>query len=250
MCTVSWLLKDDGYQVFFNRDEQKSRAQAVPPTPFCHQGVEYLMPVDPDGGGSWIATNEHGQSICLLNYYQGNVPKGVLTSRGLLVKSLAAFQNYAQVDEYLQSIDLKSFAPFSLLIFEPDLTRHHSTVKGVCWTGQSLVYIRPNPPLISSSVDYQKAFELRSECYQAYTSTHANVDQLLEFHASHIPSKGHLSTCMHRKDAHTVSFTHILVTSSEKGMSYHPGSPCCGITESYLTQNRISLIPSSNVKIA
>ncbi|KJY75639.1 NRDE family protein [Vibrio nigripulchritudo] len=250
MCTVSWLLTDNGYQVFFNRDEQKSRAQAVPPTPFCQQGVEYLMPVDPDGGGSWIATNEHGQSICLLNYYQGMMPKGELTSRGQLVKSLASFTNYAQVDEYLQSIELSQFAPFSMLIFEPDLTKHNSTVKGVCWTGQSLVYIRPNPPLISSSVDYQMAFELRSECYQSFTAIEANVDQLLAFHSSHIPSKGHLSTCMHRKDAHTVSFTHILVNESEKGMSYYPGSPCTGVSESYLTQNRISLLPTSNVKIA
>ncbi len=250
MCTVSWLLTDNGYQVFFNRDEQKKRSQAVPPTLFCSQGVEYLMPVDPDGGGSWIATNEHGQSICLLNYYQGDVPKSPLTSRGLLVKSLASCCDYAQVAEHLKAIDLHKFAPFTLLIFEPNLSLLRSAVKGICWTGQSLNSLQPEPPLISSSVDYPRALELRKGSYRAFTSPQATLEKILNFHASHIPSKGHLSTCMHRKDAHTVSFSHIIVTDTERAMSYHPSSPCVGISEAQLIRNRISLISPSHVKIA
>ncbi len=74
MCTVSWLLHDAGYEVFFNRDEQKGRAIANPPAVFDREGTRYMMPVDPDGGGTWIAMNQHGLSLCLLNYYQGDIP--------------------------------------------------------------------------------------------------------------------------------------------------------------------------------
>lgn len=31
MCSVTWSLSDTCYQVFFNRDEQRSRALALPP---------------------------------------------------------------------------------------------------------------------------------------------------------------------------------------------------------------------------
>ena len=46
MCSVSWLLEKKGYQVFFNRDEQKSRALALPPKKYTLDGVDVLMPLD------------------------------------------------------------------------------------------------------------------------------------------------------------------------------------------------------------
>lgn len=89
MCSVTWSLSDTGYQVFFNRDEQRSRALALPPAIYDRQGVAVMMPLDPQGQGSWISLNQFGLSLCLLNNYQGRVPDGTLISRGLLLKSLA-----------------------------------------------------------------------------------------------------------------------------------------------------------------
>lgn len=88
MCSVTWSLSDTGYQVFFNRDEQRSRALALPPAIYDRQGVAVMMPLDPQGQGSWISLNQFGLSLCLLNNYQGRVPDGTLISRGLLLKSL------------------------------------------------------------------------------------------------------------------------------------------------------------------
>ena len=112
MCSVSWLLEDNGYQVFFNRDEQKTRALAMPPKQYRVNGVDIIMPLDPTGGGSWISINEFGLSLCLLNNYQGIVPDGLLVSRGLLLKNLSSSRNISQLSVAFHKLDLHSFAPF------------------------------------------------------------------------------------------------------------------------------------------
>ena len=123
MCTASWLLEPTGYQVFFNRDEQKGRAKALPPQQFSAVGdVSFLMPVDPVGQGSWIATNEFGLTLCLLNYYQGQTPSGELISRGQLVKSFAHYSSAEQLIQDFEKLSYQHFAPFTLVIFDSELT--------------------------------------------------------------------------------------------------------------------------------
>jgi len=69
MCTVTWLQRHEGYEVFCNRDELKTRKPALPPRLAECNGVRYLAPIDNDGGGSWLGVNEFGVSLCLVNYY-------------------------------------------------------------------------------------------------------------------------------------------------------------------------------------
>lgn len=68
MCTLSWKPLDDGYMLFFNRDEQRSRPVALPPRTFEANGVRYLAPTDTARGGTWLLVNEHGLSLGLLNH--------------------------------------------------------------------------------------------------------------------------------------------------------------------------------------
>lgn len=68
MCTLSWKPLDDGYVLFFNRDEQCSRPIALPPRAFEANGVRYLAPTDTARGGTWLLVNEHGLSLVLLNH--------------------------------------------------------------------------------------------------------------------------------------------------------------------------------------
>ncbi|HDV5401969.1 TPA: NRDE family protein, partial [Vibrio cholerae] len=119
MCSVTWSLSDTGYQVFFNRDEQRSRALALPPAIYDRQGVAVMMPLDPQGQGSWISLNQFGLSLCLLNNYQGRVPDGTLISRGLLLKSLAGSSSIEQITLAFEKLALSRFAPFTLLAFDP-----------------------------------------------------------------------------------------------------------------------------------
>ena len=71
MCTVSWLYHPGGYQLFCNRDEKHHRLPALPPLSCVHRGMQYVAPVDGDAGGTWLAVNEAGLTLCLLN---GNTP--------------------------------------------------------------------------------------------------------------------------------------------------------------------------------
>ncbi|MBI4909752.1 MAG: hypothetical protein HY820_39405, partial [Acidobacteria bacterium] len=64
---MSWLHDTDGYQVLCNRDEKKTRRKALPPVVNTRQGVRYIAPADGDHGGTWIAVNDRGLTLCLLN---------------------------------------------------------------------------------------------------------------------------------------------------------------------------------------
>lgn len=271
MCTVSWLLANDGYQVFFNRDEQKGRAIAHSPKYFYDGGVKYLMPVDPVGGGSWIAMNQSGLSVCLLNYYQSKPAGKELISRGLLIKSLASFTCVAKIRYELNSLPLERYAAFTLLVFPSHLTARAGAVYAVRWDGETLTQLSAESPMVSSSValeevsnyreDHHKAvlinndsvlftgdscndelsgFDLPEDRVLSKPKTSCNVIELTNqrylddknsaaltrFHASHEPSPSYLSVCMHREDAHTVSFTHLVANQNKLAMTYVSGCPC------------------------
>ena len=85
MCTASWLIEADGYELFCNRDESKMRQPAAPPALRERLSVKFLAPADGDFGGSWISVNEFGLSLCLLNFYPAVTQHASPTSRGLLV---------------------------------------------------------------------------------------------------------------------------------------------------------------------
>ncbi|KXF82395.1 NRDE family protein [Enterovibrio coralii] len=226
MCTVSWILNTRGYDVFFNRDEQKGRAIAIPPSSFSLEGTECLMPLDPDGGGTWIATNQYGLSLCLLNYYQGDVPELPLISRGLLVKMLAPMASVPEVVATLNSLHMGSYAPFTLLLFAPDLTSNHGHVIAFQWDGHVLTQRPSVEPMISSSVAFQEVMLARRQAYKDYMEPTPTIENAWAFHRSHVPEAGYKSVCMHREDANTVSFTHLSITPCNSQMRYVDGSPC------------------------
>ena len=72
MCTATWIISKNGYELFFNRDELKTRLVAVPPTMAAVNQIRYISPADADAGGTWIAVNEFGFAACLLNHYAKN----------------------------------------------------------------------------------------------------------------------------------------------------------------------------------
>ena len=61
MCTLTWGRDEaGGLEVFFNRDERKTRPVAEPPALDELNGVRFLSPRDPKGGGAWMIANELG----------------------------------------------------------------------------------------------------------------------------------------------------------------------------------------------
>ena len=245
MCSVSWLLEENGYQVFFNRDEQKTRALAMPPKQYQVNGVDIIMPLDPKGGGSWISINEFGLSLCLLNNYQGMVPLGPLVSRGLLLKNLSSSCNLGQLSEAFNRLNLHSFAPFTLLAFAPNLTQHNGVVIAYMWDGIQQRVVKTDSPLFSSGVDLERVQTYRQAQYDQLVATEKNQQNLLKFHSHHHREQPHLATCMHRDDAHTVSFTHLRNLHGHASMFYAPGSPCEPIKPRQINQQRFTFDLSS-----
>ncbi|WP_133407427.1 NRDE family protein [Parashewanella tropica] len=219
MCTLSWFYYDDNcYEVFFNRDEQRSRLPAIEPQNLLIDGVQCLMPIDPVGGGSWISTNEHGVTVCLLNFYQGQTPAGKLTSRGFIIKNLASSRSSQVADKRLLRIDLRSFAPFTVI----SLDTHRSANEIVRWTwdGKQLSRTYTSSPIISAAMYFEEAQGYRLKLFNQLLATKPRHDIGRLFHQTHDDNYPHLSPLMERNDARTVSLTSVTSSSTKQEMDY------------------------------
>lgn len=247
MCTLTWRVTANGYQVLFNRDEQRTRSIAIPPQRFTQDNSTTLMPIDPDGQGSWIACNDSGLSVCLLNYYQGTIPTTANKSRGQLIRQLAYCQSIQQVHSQLEQIEWSQYPPFTLVIFDPQLVKQSTRVASIIWDGVEVKHINQACPLTSSSVHFKAVQTARVEHYRAIRTETPTLNQLVNFHSSHQPQKGAHSVCMHRADAHTVSLTKIDIEADKISMSYLQGSPCQSNTTTKVSIAR-KIVISTNEK--
>lgn len=219
MCTLSWVYHGSNhYQVYFNRDEQRSRAPALEPQRFVIDGVHCVMPIDPVGGGSWITTNQYGVTLCLLNYYQGSLPQGVLTSRGLIVKRLASSAASEEVNSRLMAMDLSHFAPFTLVSF--DTRRNANQTPVWLWDGVELHRTHGSAPITSAALHFDKAHHYRCQLFNHLIQHNSQLELGQQFHQTHDVSAPHLSPLMVRDDARTVSFTSVIVSSNQQKMIY------------------------------
>ena len=223
MCTVSWIHDKDGYQLLCNRDEKLTRKPAQEPRLGIRNGTRFLAPVDGDFGGTWIAANEFAVSLCLLN--GPNSPStGATRSRGLLVLDLIPVSSIAAVSASLQAADLSVYAPFTLAALEPGKP---ATV--IEWDGMRTKMqerAESHFMLTSSSFETEAVCKSRTEEYLRVSRGVVDSDVLLGFHRSHAPARSAHSTCMHRADAETVSFSRIQVSREETDVFYTPGAPC------------------------
>lgn len=233
MCTVSWQHRDDGYLLLCNRDEKRSRKPAVGPRNFVRDGVRFAAPRDGEFGGSWISTNQFGLSLCLLNAYPEGPPAGheaggsaPYRSRGLLLFDLAACPSLDAASRQISSKNLPAYGPFTLLALEPG---HPALV--IDWNGKTLKADRcadHRIPLTSSSVANAAAAAARTRDFfdRGAYARNADFATLLGFHASHEPTRGAHSACMHRPDAETVSLSMISAGPGATHFWYHPAAPC------------------------
>jgi len=226
MCTLSWLLNDQGYEIFFNRDEQRTRPEAIPPALIKQYAA--IMPIDPQGKGTWIATSTHGMTLCLLNNYQQQAMienKKKYNSRGQIIPQLIKTQQADNLCSQLETLDLNNYLPFFLYIFPADLNKKNASVYAYQWNGKQLSPQATEQPFISSAVQLQQAQHSRKQIFRDIITTKASARLYLAYHASHLPEKGALSVCMHRDDARTQSLSHISV-SNDILFRYHNGPPC------------------------
>ncbi len=256
MCTVTWTTRADGYDLFFNRDEHRARSTAQGPQTHSRPGARVIAPVDPDGGGTWLAVNEHGLSHCLLNYYAadaaadslrqhaaslqlesaGHVPltaprhshRSVAPhgraprSRGLLVLELSDSGSAEETAERLEQTNLGAYLPFILLVFAPQYEP-----RGYLHTGATqLEQIALRPPLTTSAFQPAEVRRRRSRVYREMLAAHADpVTALERFHRSELPEPGPFAVAMRREEAMTVSLSHVSVDARRALFRYAPGPP-------------------------
>jgi uncharacterized protein with NRDE domain len=225
MCTMTWFVEPGGYQLFFNRDERKSRRRAELPTCQTNSGVQYLSPTDADAGGTWIAVNQFGVTVCLLNHYQFEQIETYKnwTSRGEIVRLFASISSLATAEQLFASLELDDYRAFRMFIID-----HHGANRLCVWDGHSARIERDlKTPKSSSSVDAKHVKLVRKELFAKLNLVDSKrVDDYINYHASHLPSRSKESVCMHRDDAGTVSLSHVSVSSKGISFRYADGAPC------------------------
>ena len=134
MCTLSVLRQplpsgDDEaplWRVKFNRDERRTRPPALPPVQHIYEEHVAVHPIDPQGGGTWVAVSSAGLVFALLNGYSesdapseadGRVnPATSATSRGLIIPTLLSADTLALAATRARALDPTAFLSFRLVI--------------------------------------------------------------------------------------------------------------------------------------
>ncbi len=224
MCTVSWFVTPKGYELFFNRDESKKRAEALAPEKFTSATVDFLSPTDLQGGGSWVATNQLGITVCLLNLYTDiDLEESEhYFSRGKIIRDIAYLASLDEIYQHITKFDLSFFRTFR--VFAIDSSGKNILI---AWNGEKLTIEHDaSAPKSSSSVDTQKVVAGRKALFKE-VGLQNSTDRaaFFAYQRSHEPNKNY-SVCVHRELTQTVSLSHIVVDDQSVVFDYFNGSPC------------------------
>jgi hypothetical protein len=225
VCTVSWTEGLDTFELFSNRDEQRTRPSALPPSTWTgERGGRFLAPIDSAAQGTWISVNEHGVALCLLNHYQAQAPRtDSPKSRGWIVRGLADAGDAFVVRQALEEEDLSAYPGFRLLVLQPGEPARLAHWDGVqfAWADQV------RAPLISSGYALERVTQSRLDVFRQLEAEHGGVspEMLAAYHQSELPEPGPLAVNMSREDARTVSLTTVRVSPETVELTYYPGPP-------------------------
>lgn len=269
MCTVSVIPlrhpdRPDriiGLRLVTNRDELRERPAATPP--IWHElpahatsgssphGAHFraVYPIDPVGGGTWVAASTAGLVLCLLN--ANPVPQPVLPpeddllSRGLVIPQLIASRSAADAARAVARLELDRLAPFTLLAADlacPDGSQRVSTrLWQVRWDRRSLDQreLGAAPICIASSGLGDRLVLPRLPLFEQILndadSPEPAADRQDRFHRHTWADRRPISVLMSRRDARTVSITtvELLAPTSSDSPSSSPTSRPATVTMTY-----------------
>ena len=224
MCTVSVLrLPGDLLRVACNRDEQETRAAALPPVVRRVGGRRAVMPIDPVSGGTWIAANDAGVVLALLNFNRpGSSDTPAPRSRGVIIPSLLGEASVWAVVGRARSLSPASFGPFRLAVL--DRTDGAEVVSD----GRTLCVRRVGGDgdaatlFTSSGLGDHLVRRPRTELFERMLAAEVSAATQNAFHRHAWADRPHLSVRMRRDGARTVSTTVVEVSAEGIEMSYRP----------------------------
>lgn len=235
MCTVTVLTQPGGFLLATNRDESPRRGPALPPEPLRLAGRRVLFPRDSDAGGTWVAVDETGHALCLLNGDRRPAapPPDEPVSRGQLVLDLLERPDHDAVRQALE----RRLDEGRLLVrsFKLVLAAPGAPTRLITFDGRDLASVDlPGRALVVSSTFRSEEVHARREQAFATLRADAGADPSAaqrRWHADHAPGDpagDAYSVCMHRQDAASVSFTQVEVDAARVRLRYQPGAPCAG----------------------
>lgn len=230
MCTLTVVpLPDRRVRVAFNRDERPTRPTALPPARRTFGRREAVLPTDPTSGGTWLAVNDAGLTLAVLNVTPPKPHTGPTHphSRGTLIPAVLDRDTPADALAELERVtDYRDYAPFRLVLVGNGL------VADVCWNGhQPMVMTRllGGTPLLftSSGLGDHLVEGVRRNLFADLFAVQPQGWEAAQddFHRHRWPDRPHLSVNMERPTARTVSHAVVTLGDGTATFAYHPAAP-------------------------
>ncbi len=244
MCTLSIIAPAPrSFVLAFNRDEKPTRAET---DPRVHTGRRtWIMPGDTQAGGSWIAVNDAGIALAVLNRNDGpppaDAPADLGASRGTLVPALAECGSLDEIRSGAERIAAGISRAFRLIA--TDGTRVLEVVGGDHRADCALEPLVRPFLRASSGLGDALVREPRGELFAAIVARAPDEDLAAaqhHFHRHRWNDRRHLSVLMDREGARTVSITTIIVDDARVQLVHARRGDGGGLPES-LPELRLEL---------
>jgi len=230
VCTLSIVpLRGDVVRIEFNRDESPTRAAGLPPRVRQFGSRAAVLPLDPASEGTWLAVNDSGLVLALLNVNPASAPAVVrpARSRGEIIPALLHCDSPAAALTALdQSLDYGDFAPFRLILLGCGV------LADVRWDGRDPMVashlLGTSPRMYTSSGlgDVLVDAPRRALFDELFSGPPEHWDRAQDaFHRARWSGREHLSVNMSRPDARTVSRAVIDIRDGVATFTYHPDGP-------------------------
>ena len=226
MCTVSiiplYVAGATGFRLVSNRDELRTRPEALPPAVRRFGEHRATMPIDPVSNGTWVAASDAGMAMALLNVNSLHraFAESPRLSRGVIIPHLLASDAARDALRAAQQLDPGDFPPFRLIVIDRDAW---GEVFSDGWDLRTTVRPFDGKPLIFTSSGLGDALVEgpRRMLFDRLIRT-ADVcpRRQDEFHDHQWPDRPQVSVRMSRADASTVSRTTIEMIDGRPTMRY------------------------------
>jgi len=178
-----------------------------------------MFPKDPQGGGTWMAVSEHGQTICLLNgAFEKHISEPPYRkSRGLVAVDALQFNT---LDSFGKEYDLNGIEPFTIVGI------NNMNLQEIRWDGKHshIKNFDPDLPHIWSSITLYapEVIEKRKQWFKNWIKEQKefNVDSIRSFH--HLGGEGDNNAILINRDNAmlTVSITTVFKEADRVSMIY------------------------------
>lgn len=230
MCTLTVVPLPAGeVQLAFNRDESRARAAGLPPRACRFGGRAAALPTDPVSGGTWLAANDAGLALAVLNVNPPAPARAAARptrSRGAVIPALLGCASPSEALTACERLNYRDFAPFRLVLVG------HGVVADVRWDGREPMamtrLVGRSPRMFTSSGLGDHLVEgVRRELFEEMFAGEPETWEAAQhaFHRHRWPGREHLSVNMSRADARTVSHAVVDVCEVEALMTYRAGAP-------------------------